>query len=262
MLEQFDASRLEELAESLLADVITDLGADPAPGGRRAAAHEGAAERLPGPLVGSQPVQLESAEDNRNGGGCLMRIVSAAPVVEEKPTLPLATNKQRPVANGACGQLKQEVGEADESILYGSYDEQNHCITIVMNDGAEDIAFGEVVEEVQSFELEHDYVSKIPLLSPIPSTVDDDVYDCKDQLRSMPMSDEPMPPLSDYGYESLIASPAAARTSTPGETHSFDCASSLCSSSGSGGTVGDLDELLDFDDMWNSSFQELFPSLL
>lgn len=272
MLEQFDASRLEELAESLLADVITDLGEAPAAGGRRAAAHEGAAERLPGPVVGSQPVQLEPAEDSRRIGGCLMQIVSAMEVEPTTTSRPAASEQQMtPTTAGTDDdrQLDQQVHASDENTLYGSYDEQNHCITIVVHDGAHSMAFGEAVEEVRSFELEHNYVSKIPLLSPIPPTeadrtavvddLDDDVVYDGDRRDRMPTAG-PMAPMSDCGYESLIASPLASRPANDDE-HQFDCASSL--DSGRTHSVGDLDELMDLDDLlWNSSFQELFPSLL
>lgn len=195
-----------------------------------------------------------------------MQIVSASEVEPTSISQPAASEPQMTTTASTVDdqQLKQEVDSSDESILYGSYDEQSHCITIVMHDGVHDIAFGEAVEEVQSFEMEHNYVSKIPLLSPIPPTEadcttvvddDDDVVDCMDRLPTAGLT----APLSDCGYESLIGSPMASRPAA--DEHQFDCASSLCSSRTH--TIGDLDELMDLDDLlWNSSFQELFPSLL
>lgn len=68
LLDDFDSSRLEELAESLLAQTLfADVGAtvasDAAAGGRRAAEGEGRTEPLSGPVVGPEAENLESGQD-------------------------------------------------------------------------------------------------------------------------------------------------------------------------------------------------------
>lgn len=66
MLEDFDASRLEELAESLLADVSTEFENDATKSGNRIAQIEGQSKSVFRPVVGTQTENLESSE-NTNG---------------------------------------------------------------------------------------------------------------------------------------------------------------------------------------------------
>lgn len=61
--ELFDGSRLEELAESLLADVSTEFEADATKGGHRIAQAEGKPKSMFRSMVGSQTEELESGED-------------------------------------------------------------------------------------------------------------------------------------------------------------------------------------------------------
>ncbi|XP_055317265.1 LOW QUALITY PROTEIN: uncharacterized protein LOC129576342 [Sitodiplosis mosellana] len=63
MLEDFDASRLEELAESLLADVTTEFEDDAKEGGHRIAQIEGKSKPMFRPMVGTQTKDLESSEN-------------------------------------------------------------------------------------------------------------------------------------------------------------------------------------------------------
>lgn len=169
MLEQFDASRLEELAESLLADVITDLAADSAPCDGRTAAHEGAAERLLGPMVGSEPAELESAADSSR----LERTCAAKDVeqTQQQQQQPLLDHNRIHYSNnsGATSTVSSELSldfagfdgieldagnkdhdehvdadhddiahgnddDDDDSTVYGTYDAMNNCITIHMLD--------------------------------------------------------------------------------------------------------------------------------
>lgn len=247
MLEQLDGDRLEELAESMLADVHTELGTAAGARQRRAAAPTGAAQRLPGPLVGSQPVQLAAAQDS-NGNGCVMRIVCATDATElqsNRNTDTVTNTSTTTVA--AITASPQTVcissGDADAGIVYGSYDEQNHCITIVVPEVVESLpqqpqpmtaSLQVVVPTAQlSHIVEHDYVSPFPLISPIPSTVsemeittaavddiielaDDDDDDDDDDMRSNASTLTCVEPLmqangtvidavrSDGGYESFI----------------------------------------------------------
>lgn len=243
MLEDFDASRLEELAESLLADVITDLATDSAPGGPGNATHEGTAERMPGRMVGTQPEQLESAQDSRDADGRLDCQLAAEPSnTEQNNNNNYLSNTDAVVAPSVEQQIVEPmpIQEDSETTLYGTYDEKTNCITIVLPD--ENIQLDEAVEEVQYSPSS----SSVSLISPIPDSYLDDVSNVVCPVSpahstfssNVSLADAKAPTLADSGYESF-GSPAA-------------------SSIGS----GDMEPIMDFDDMWNDSFSELFPSLM
>jgi len=111
----------------------------------------------------------------------------------------------------------------DSDTLYGTYDENTHCITLLVN--GDDIATDEAVEEVYC---DDDQTSEVSILSPIPSSpcysssqsLSDAIVDVKSPISMQS---------NDCGYES-IASPL-----------------SYCS---------------EMDELWNSSFNQLFPSLV
>lgn len=63
LLEDFDASRLEELAESLLADVTTDIEGDAPGSGHTSTKIESDRKSMLGCLVGSQTEHMESSKD-------------------------------------------------------------------------------------------------------------------------------------------------------------------------------------------------------
>lgn len=63
MLEDFDASRLEELAESLLADVTTEFEDDATKSGHRTTQTQGKSKSMLGSMVGTKTKQLESSKD-------------------------------------------------------------------------------------------------------------------------------------------------------------------------------------------------------
>jgi len=65
--EEFDVKRLEELAESLLADITADLETGAGASSPAAAQDAGNAERLPGPMVGPAAERLESDGHRANG---------------------------------------------------------------------------------------------------------------------------------------------------------------------------------------------------
>lgn len=244
MLEEFDASRLEELAESLLADVITDLAEDVAPGSGGAAACQGAAKRLLERVVGTQPEQLESTEDRGNADGHLdaasVSIIDNHHHLQQQnqhsiitPNTTLFENQKLTDHNTIIPTIEEE---DSETTLYGTYDEKTNCITIVMPD--ENIPLDEAVEEVQ-------YCPSVvmSLISPIPDTYLDDISNVGHVSpahsafsSNVSLSDAKAPTLAESGYESL-GSPASTGSS-------------------------DLEPTMDFSDMWNDSFSELFPSLM
>lgn len=212
MLEDFDASRLEELAESLLADVITNLADDPVGDCSPDAKTDGPTERVSRPVVGTRPAIVESPkniDDSLNTPTRKRTHIKIEPKIEEDVCMDLDS-----VSN-------------DDDTLYGTYDEKTHCITILVS--GDDIATDEAVEEVYC---DDDHSSEMSMLSPVPShcssidhsssqSLSDAIVDAKSPI-SISQS-------SDCGYES-IGSPL-----------------SYCS---------------DMDELWNSSFNQLFPSLV
>ncbi len=215
MLEDFDASRLEELAESLLADVITNLADDPVGDSQENAKTDGSTERVSRPVVGTRPVIVESSkniDDSLNTPTKKRTHIKIEPKIDEDVSMDLENTN---------------TNDDDDDTLYGTYDEKTHCITILVS--GDDIATDEAVEEVYCDE---DHSSEVSMLSPVPShcstsdhsssqSLNDAIIDVKSPI-SISQS-------SDCGYES-IGSPL-----------------SYCS---------------DMDELWNSSFNQLFPSLV
>jgi len=210
ILENFDASRLEELAESLLADVITNLADDAAGDSPSNAKTNGTTERLSGSVVGTRTELVESTkniDDSLN-----------------TPTKKRVQIKIEPQEDDD-ESMDSELISNDNETLYGTYDEKTHCITILVS--GDEIATDEAVEEVYCDE---DQSSEVSMLSPVPS--DYSSTHSSSQLLCDAIVDVKSPisiQSSDCGYES-IGSPL-----------------SYCS---------------DMDELWNSSFNQLFPSLV
>lgn len=240
MLENFDASRLEELAESLLADVITDLAADDTPSCRGAASYEGATKRLLERVVGTESEQLESAQDSCIAGGH----IGATCIEEHSINTPNMTHHEYTKSVAPVSSQTAEYNhlapmaiaeEDDDTTLYGTYDEKTNCITIVMPD--ENLQLDEVVEEVQ-----YCPSTAVSIISPIPDTYLDE--------------------LSSLGHVSPAHSTLSSNVSLA-DAKALTVAESGYESLGSPGSSGsDLEPAMDFDDMWNDSFSELFPSLM
>lgn len=212
MLEDFDASRLEELAESLLADVITNLADDTVGNSTPNAQTSGTSERMSESMVGTR---TEIVESTKNIDDSL-----------NTPTKKRVHIKVEPQSEDDCMDMENMSNDTDT--LYGTYDEKTHCITIMVN--GDDIATDEAVEEVYCDE---DDTSEASLLSPTPSNYSSSCHSSS-QLLCDAIVDVKSPisisQSSDCGYES-IGSPSG----------------SYCS---------------DMDELWNSSFNQLFPSLI
>lgn len=210
MLEDFDASRLEELAESLLADVITNLADDSGDCSSSNAKTEGTTKRMSGSVVGTGSEIVEPAKDIDDS--------------LNTPTKKRVHIKIEPkIDDDVC--MDSENISNDGDTLYGTYDEKTHCITILV--GGDDIATDEAVEEVYC----DDHTSEVSMLSPVPSHCSS-TSQSSSQFLSDTVVDVKSPisiPASDCGYES-IGSPL-----------------SYCS---------------EMDELWNSSFNQLFPSLV
>lgn len=222
MLEDFDVSKLEELAESLLADVTselegTDRGSSPAD-----AQDAGTGCGMPGPMVGSPSEQLESSEET-DQGSCLILTThnySKSPFHVEK--------------SHSSSQQQSDSDHHDQQTVYGTYDNESNCITIVLDEDELPLQEEEIICEEPANDDdddEHEFKVKLEpvreLLSPIPSTCSNYSEDLNkpvledDELRHVfkcPMT--PVSFVSDGGYESL-GSPTGS-TDFNMTTSSFD----------------------------------------
>ncbi|XP_055903353.1 LOW QUALITY PROTEIN: uncharacterized protein LOC129939384 [Eupeodes corollae] len=233
MLEDFDATKLEELAESLLADITADLEGSNPEGHTDAPEDAGIAERLSGSVVGTTPEIMESSQytsscsSSDDSGICLTTTTT-------EPTS-LLTN----IDTTANLQQQQPLDTGGETI-YGTYDEKTNSITIVVGDDA--VAMNEAVEEVYCEGEEppkNEETIECGMTSDDIGDDDDDFdtsflslpFDSKKNCLKSPLS---IHSYSDPGYES-IGSPQ----------------------SDIGSTISTFDEMA-----WTNSINELFPSLL
>lgn len=212
MLEDFDVSKLEELAESLLADVTSELeepdrGSCP-PNAQDASAGCG----MPGPVVGTPPEQLESGQETNQGSSLILTThnYSKSPFHVERKHLSLR-------AENTNALLQQSVLNPPADTVYGTYDNENNCITIILNndDDERKTLEEEIICEESDEELlvqEPEFPIKIEpmqqLLSPIPSITSTSTYSSEQPAEDMMVDTlkNPLTPrslISDGGYESI-----------------------------------------------------------
>lgn len=161
MLEDIDASQLEEFAENLLADVITDLADDAIGSFKADAENTGTAKRLSEPMVGTKTENLEPAE---NIDDCLTSLLTHKVRIKVEPKIELIDTPLSSPSSTTIAATSMSTTN-DSETLYGTYDESSYCVTVVLPN--ENIPIGEAVEEIVSSEDE--LMSDISLLSPIPS---------------------------------------------------------------------------------------------
>lgn len=241
MLEDFDVSKLEELAESLLANVTSELEGTDRGSGPADAEDAGTGSGMLGSMVGTPSERLESGEETDQGSSLILTThnYSKSPFHVEKPH---STSQQ------------QFDLDHPQSTVYGTYDNESNCITIVLNDDDdnegdfdEELPLEEeiICEETEDEYSNHESEFKVKLepvrelLSPIPSICSN--YSSSDDVKPALEDDEPqhlfkcpLTPVSfvsDGGYESI---------GSPNGSTEF----SMTSSS--------------FDDFWNL---DLFPIL-
>ncbi|XP_055619604.1 LOW QUALITY PROTEIN: uncharacterized protein LOC129764503 [Toxorhynchites rutilus septentrionalis] len=203
MLEEFDVSKLEELAESLLADVTSELEGTDRGSLPTDAQDAGPGGRMLGPVVGTSSERLEPGQETDQGSSLILNThnYSKSPFHVETPL---------------SGE-NQQSGLNQQTTVFGSYDDATNCITIVLND--DEISLEEeVICEESEEEMVHEAEFEIKLepvrelLSPIPSTCSNYSSAPSDCSR-MHVDEEPqkvqkIPPspqsfISDGGYESL-----------------------------------------------------------
>lgn len=277
LLEDFDASRLEELAESLLADVTTDIEDDAAGGGHPITKVEGDTKSVLGPMVGSKTEDLEPCKDINGSLSTPVRrpkyMIKEEPIdcvlsSPASPNSPLGSPTHHtqivvdyqsasspgspsdpctPALNAYDNTMSPYTSPSTippshidiTDHMYGTYDEESNCITILRD---EDISnFEEVIEEVVCSDDDDEYLSQVSMLSPIPTNYPSPGYGSYYGTGADVKS-----PISTYtdrdsAYDSLMGSP-------PPPDHLLTASSPT------------HDEF-HFDELWHDSFSELFPSL-
>ncbi|KAI9582863.1 hypothetical protein GQX74_012080 [Glossina fuscipes] len=260
--KEFDAGNLEELAESLLADITADLEADDRTSSESITQNSSGTERLLGSVVGTTTECLESSQHkNDNSGGINIADIKDYPQQSSDITL----------ENEGLTCLRNDVTATTSTAdtVYGTYDAKTNSITIEMDDVA--VPVDEAVEEIYSDDMS-DNVSSNELLCPsvptspshiylnVTSPTDDEmagddvnlnfdpitrfVYPTRSVVS--PLAKSPMhsfdSTFSDHGYESIMGSPQPL-------SHL-----GLPSSQFEPAIVDDID--------WPSSFNDLFPNLI
>ncbi|KAH8290652.1 hypothetical protein KR054_004777 [Drosophila jambulina] len=270
--EEFDVKRLEELAESLLADITADLETGAGESSPAAAQDAGEAERLPGPVVGSAAERLESGGHRADGVNqdeepleeCHSLNVQVLEVngnpQQAAATAPASTTTTTATITATAAAALMQ---ATPDTVYGTYDAKTNSITIVMDGDA--VPVNEAVEEIYcdgvtaGDEDTTDVIMKCPPPATSPSQVylnvvnateddsdDENSFDpiqrflCPRVKAISPLAKSPALSLhsatSDHGYESILGSPTSTALTLP------------------------IDEDEDFP--WQSNFDELFPSLI
>lgn len=224
----------EELAETLLADITRQMAGDAQNGSDETAADAGAASALPGRVVGTGAVGVESRGNSSSRRSVSHDHAYQQVVADQKnnSNSDRSSHGEVVMSNSSSGQQQVEgkTGEEassaaidendnDNEVVFGTYDERTNCITLYVPEEQqqqkEDVVEVCVAEEIKSMAEPLE-----PCLSPVSSLA------------------------MESGYQSL-GSPAAAFC---------DDDDDLWSTSEKGGDG--LDEL------WNDSFSELFPSLV
>ncbi|XP_011185480.1 uncharacterized protein LOC105214019 [Zeugodacus cucurbitae] len=273
--EEFDASKLEELAESLLADIAADMEAGDGACNENVAKIASNTERLSGSVVGTKTERLESSQHTNTQSVSLnaerwtpsTQQTANAKLQNKLPTAitePLKTTSDSNLITIAAAaptittdkeifriQQANDIHSIPPDTVYGTYDAKTNSITIVMDDDA--VPVNEAVEEIYCDGEKPQMCDEIKYPTPAttPSQVFLNVVDDSDDdmnfdpierfLRpKRPLAKSPAPSLhstaSDHGYESIIGSPTSAAT------EQFDT------------SVEDFG--------WQGSFNDLFPSLI
>lgn len=188
MFGEIDGAELEELAESLLSDIIPNLETSYPASYEDAPKVESPEQQLSGSMVGSSAELLESSRNT-------------------------TANSFRIIPDSLCKKQKSSTNpENDQETVYGTYDETTNSIMIVMADGTKQIAEDAVqeiasdVEEQDEFLTsyssmdEHSYVSR---LGDLPDTLND-YLDSQNKPTSPSSFDCSS---SDPGYGSFTTSP-------------------------------------------------------
>lgn len=162
---EFDAGKLEELAESLLADITADLEASDREGDASVAEIAGGTERLSGSVVGTTTECLESGQHtSQNGSGLTTATTTTTSTYMpslQTPELTLENKLEKDICQSTSdvSSITTTTLTAPDAMasaaasstltpdtVYGTYDAKTNSITVVMDDVA--VPVNEVVEEI------------------------------------------------------------------------------------------------------------------
>lgn len=299
-VEEFDARRLEELAESLLADITADLETGGGTCDEAPAQIAGDAERLSGSMVGSAAECMESSGNRADGLDCdndetkaqsiLMHITSTPAAVaisspsgqqvskinenlQRKSTLAKAaatTSSSQTKTKSTTVSAAAFLQSATPDTVYGTYDAKTNSITIVMDGDA--VPVNEAVEEIYGEGVSAGDDTDVIMKCPPPATSPSQVYlnvinatEESDDEATSHLDFEPMEKFLRPRHLKAI-SPIAK---SPISVHSVNSDHGYESVIGSPAstTLAQLDTdtvpMLDEEDFpWESNFDELFPNLI
>ncbi|XP_058461195.1 LOW QUALITY PROTEIN: uncharacterized protein LOC131436487 [Malaya genurostris] len=203
ILEEFDVSKLEELAESLLANVSSELEVTDRGSSQANAEDAGTGSRVLRPMVGTSSEQLESCKETNQGSSLILTTHNYSKSPFHKEKLKIEHSQQ--------SDLDQQ-----STTLYGTYDDATNCITIILNKDDMPLEEEIVCEEAeQNLIDEQEFSMKLEpiqeLLSPSPSPDSDNSLSAYNDTKPVLMEDAipfkcPLTPgsfVSDGGYESL-----------------------------------------------------------
>lgn len=236
LFEDLDETKLEDFAESLLADITADLEKSLREGDPVATEDSSKAEQLFGSLVGTTTEIMESTSSTTttiSNSVCIKNDLE----VKKKDEIPCKKQSKRK-------NIKNDSTISDPETLYGTYDEKTNSITIVMPDGS--VPVQEFVEEIicddQSESISNNEDDTVCLAESVINnslSLDDDTdFDPVKEFLSLPCQIDdsakksPYSLHSDHGYVS-IGSPYSNNSDDGGQF-----------------------------EIWNESFSELFPSLI
>nr|XP_036230709.1 uncharacterized protein LOC106626918 [Bactrocera oleae] len=276
--EEFDASKLEELAESLLADIAADMEAGNGASNENVAKVASNAERLSGSVVGPKTECLESSQHTNTQSVSLsdtkwtsstkndtkrLQNKSTTAIDDELKTMPnsnptiesSATTTTMPTitTDKEIFRIQQatDIHSIPPDTVYGTYDAKTNSITIVMDDDA--VPVNEAVEEIYCDGVTPQMGDEIKY--PTPATTPSQVF-----LNVVDDSDD------DFNFDPierflrpkrpLAKSPAPSLHSTASD-HGYE---SIIGSPTSTATEQFDASIEDFG--WQGSFNDLFPSLI
>lgn len=128
----------------------------------------------------------------------------------------------------------------DNDTLYGTYDEKTHCITILVN--GDDIATDEAVEEVYC---------------------DDHTTETEVSMPSIPLNYSSPYSSSQSLSEATVEAPYSSSQLLNDAIHDVKSPISIASNDcGYESIASPLSYCSEMDELWNSSFNQLFPSLV
>lgn len=298
---EFDAGKLEELAESLLADITADLEASDRASNASVAEIASGEERLLGSMVGTTAECLESSQYKTNyNGSCLDTTnanSSSNSIQTPELTLENKFDNETTAATAAASNTQilgtlnnnnttisalltthsteitatptANVVTATPDTVYGTYDAKTNSITIVMDDGS--VPVNEAVEEIYCDGIATRSADEVVCTSSSgiasPSQVFLNVTTCTDDEDEDDDDDFNFDPIAKFLcpkrplVSPLAKSPASSLHSATSD-HGYE--SIIGSPSPPSHHFEPLSDDLSNDDFstWPAGFNELFPSLI